>query len=62
MKLEPVTLGNIDEGGYSEGYLGDNIRARMTRDKKRLWAGDNISEYIHDGDKEQLINEATEAC
>jgi hypothetical protein len=34
MKLEPVTLGNIDEGGYSEGYLGDNIRARMKRDKK----------------------------
>jgi len=61
MKLEPVTLGNIDEGGYSEGYLGDNIRARMKRDKKRFWAGDNISEYLHDGDKEQLINEATEA-
>ena len=61
MKLEPVTLSNIDEGGYSEGYLGDNIRARMKRDKKRFWAGDNISEYLHDGDKEQLINEATEA-
>ena len=49
------------DGGYSEGYLGDNIRARMKRDRKRFWAGDNISDYLHEGDKERLINEATEA-
>ena len=51
----------MSDKGYSEGYLGANIRARMKRDKKRFWAGDNISDYLHDGDKELLIDEATEA-
>lgn len=49
------------DGGYSEGYLGSYIRARMKREGKRFWAGDNISEYITDVEKEVLINEATEA-
>ena len=48
-------------GGYQEGYLGDAIRFKMKRDNKRFWAGDNISEYISDTDKEQLINDAAEA-
>ena len=51
----------MSDKGYSEGYLGANIRARMKRDKKRFWAGDNISDYLHEGDKEKLIDEATEA-
>jgi GTP cyclohydrolase I len=51
----------VNDKGYSEGYLGDAIRAKMKRDKKRFWAGDNISDYLHEGDKEKLINEATEA-
>ncbi len=49
------------DGGYQEAYLGDHIRFKMKRDKKRFWAGDNISDYLHEGDKEKLINEATEA-
>ena len=49
------------EGGYQEGYLGDHIRFKMRRDGKRHWAGDNISEYLYEGDKDRLINEATEA-
>jgi GTP cyclohydrolase IA len=49
------------DGGYSEGYLGDNIRARMKRDKKRFWAGDNISEYVHFTDFDRLVDEATVA-
>ena len=48
-------------GGYQEGYLGDAIRFKMKRDNKRFWAGDNISEYITDADKEQLISDAAEA-
>ena len=51
----------VNDKGYSEGYLGDAIRAKMKRDKKRFWAGDNISDYLHEGDKEKLIDEATEA-
>jgi len=47
------------DGGYEEGYLGGYIRAKMKRDNKRFWAGDNISDYLWEGDKEKLINEAT---
>jgi GTP cyclohydrolase IA len=46
---------------YKESYLGDAIRFKMKRDKKRFWAGDNISDYVSEQDKERLINEATEA-
>jgi GTP cyclohydrolase I len=49
------------DGGYQEAYLSDVLRAKMKRDNKRFWAGDNISEYLHESDKEHLINEATEA-
>jgi len=70
MKLEPVTHRNIlagaeqqgdDDKNYKEAYLGDHIRFKMKRDGKRFWAGDNISDYLHEGDVEKLINEATEA-
>jgi GTP cyclohydrolase IA len=49
------------DGGYSEGYLGGYLRARMTRDGRRFWAGDNINEYMSDAIKEKLIDEATVA-
>ena len=49
------------DGGYQEGTLAGAIRMRMRREGKRFWAGDNISEYIAESDKEHLINEAAEA-
>jgi GTP cyclohydrolase I len=49
------------DGGYSEGYLGGYLRARMKRDGRRFWAGDNISNYMSDAIKEKLIDEATVA-
>jgi len=49
------------DGGYKETGLGSVIRARMKRDNKRFWAGDNISEYIKPAEKRSLIAEATEA-
>jgi GTP cyclohydrolase I len=50
------------DGGYQEEkYLGNYLRAKMRRDGKRFWAGDNISEYVNDHTKEQLIDEAAEA-
>jgi GTP cyclohydrolase IA len=52
---------HISDKGYEEANLADAIRFNMKRDKKRFWAGDNISDYLHDGDKEILINEATAA-
>ena len=60
-KTEPVTLTNIDDKGYEEAYLGDHLRFKMKRDNKRFWAGDNISDYLHEGDVEKLIDEAAEA-
>ena len=58
---EPVTLNNIDDKGYEEGYLGNSIRAKMKREGKRFWAGDNVSDYLVGPDKENLIDEATAA-
>ena len=49
------------DGGYQEAYLGDHIRFKMKREGKRFWAGDNISDYLYEGDIERLIDEATPA-
>ena len=58
---EPVSVNNIDDKGYEEAYLADAIRFKMKRDNKRFWAGDNISDYVDEQTKQQLINEATVA-
>jgi GTP cyclohydrolase I len=42
-------------------HLSQVLRERMKSDGKRFWAGDNISDYLADSDKEHLITEATEA-
>lgn len=39
--------------------MSNVIRDRMEQAGARYWAGDNISEFLHKGDKEQLIDEAT---
>ena len=50
-----------DDGGYKESTLSAVLRAKMKREGKRYWAGDNISDYLHESDREHLINEATQA-
>jgi GTP cyclohydrolase I len=52
---------NMSDKDYQEANLADAIRFKMKREGKRFWAGDNISDYLHKGDKEILINEAAEA-
>jgi len=47
------------DGGYQECNLADVIRFKMKRDNKRFWAGDNISDYVDEEQKEVLIKEAT---
>jgi len=68
--VESMTYKNIlagaeqmgdDDKDYKESNLADAIRFKMKRDQKRFWAGDNISDYLHEGDKERLIDEATVA-
>ena len=49
------------DGGYELGKMSDHLRFKMKRDGKRFWAGDNISEYVDEDAKDQLIAEATEA-
>ena len=38
----------------------EEIAKRLQNTKNRYWAGDNISDFIFEGEKEQLINEAAE--
>ena len=45
---------------YKEANLADYIRFNMKRDKKRFWAGDNISDYVV-GHRDELIANATKA-
>jgi len=39
----------------------EEIKARLVQAQSRYWAGDNISSVLQEGDKEELINEATTA-
>ena len=39
--------------------ISNIITQRLKKANKRYWAGDNISGYLHDGDKEALIDELT---
>jgi GTP cyclohydrolase I len=63
---EDAAMGNIlagaeqqdDDKDYKEANLADAIRFNMKRDKKRFWAGDNISEYVV-GHRDELIANAT---
>ena len=41
--------------------LNQALRERMHIDGTRFWAGDNVSKYITESDKEHLITEATQA-
>ena len=61
VKNETALDAMAGDGGYEESYLGDHLRFKMRRDNKRFWAGDNISDYLHEGDIERLIDEATPA-
>jgi len=49
---------NMSDKDYKEANLADAIRFNMKRDKKRFWAGDNISEYVV-GHRDELIANAT---
>jgi GTP cyclohydrolase I len=50
------------KAGAAQGkYLSAALRDRMKTDGKRFWAGDNISEYLDETLKSQLIDEATDA-
>ena len=60
-KKETALDAMAGDGGYKLGTLNGSIRAQMKRQGQRFWAGDNISEYVDEEQKEVLIDEATEA-
>jgi len=41
----------------ANGAVSDQIKARIKKAGAKFWASDNISDYLHDGDKEELIEE-----
>jgi len=45
----------------AEKNLAQVLRDRMRREGKRFWAGDNISDYVEENFKDELINDATKA-
>jgi GTP cyclohydrolase I len=45
----------------SKYKVSEQLRNNLKQSNKRFWAGDNISEYITEENKEFLIDEATEA-
>jgi GTP cyclohydrolase I len=45
----------------AEKNLAQVLREQMRSNGKRFWAGDNVSEFIDEEKKQQLINEATVA-
>jgi GTP cyclohydrolase I len=61
----------VMEAPYHPGYedavvdqgrpLSQVIRENMRVSGKRFWAGDNIADFVSEQEKEQLINEATQA-
>ena len=56
----PIHWLNIGDK-MSEKHLSKAICEQMKQHGKRFWAGDNISEYVTEEQKLQLITEATEA-
>ena len=47
------------ENNVADNSTSDKIKAKLKQDGKRFWAGDNISEYLEEGDKQKLIDELT---
>ena len=59
--VEGQTYVKKKSGSAPGKYLSAALRDRMKTDGKRFWAGDNISEYLDETLKTQLIDEATQA-
>jgi len=59
--VEGQTYVKKKAGAVQGKYLSAALRDRMKTDGKRFWAGDNISEYLDETLKTQLIDEATQA-
>ena len=59
--VEGQTYVKKKAGAAPGKYLSAALRDRMKLDGQRFWAGDNISDYVSESDKDKLIDEATDA-
>ena len=49
----------LQDSWEPKGSTSDEIKKRIKADKGRFWAGDNVSKYLGEGDKQKLIEELT---
>lgn len=47
------------ENNVADNSTSDKIKAKLKQAGKRFWAGDNISEFLEEGDKQKLVDELT---
>jgi GTP cyclohydrolase I len=59
--MEQTVFVRKQDSHKPEKSLAQAIREKMKADNKRFWANDNISDYLAEDEKEQLIAEATVA-
>jgi GTP cyclohydrolase I len=49
----------LNDSWEPKGTTSQEIKKRIKADKARFWAGDNVSKYLEEGDKQKLIEELT---
>ena len=49
----------LNDSWKPKGTVSQEIKKRIEADKARFWAGDNVSKYLEEGDKQKLIEELT---
>ena len=47
----------LNDSWEPKGTTSQEIKKRIKADKARFWAGDNVSKYLEEGDKQKLIEE-----
>ena len=47
------------ENNVADNSTSDKIKAKLKQAGKRFWAGDNISDFLEEGDKQKLVDELT---
>ena len=52
-------MDDLKDSWNVKGSVSEEIAKKIKADAGRYWAGDNISKYLEEGDKEKLIEELT---
>ena len=52
-------MDDLKDSWNIKGSVSEEIVKKIKEDNGRYWAGDNISKYLEEGDKQKLIEELT---